>query len=315
MTNHIVLIHGRSFKPNKTELKRIWVAAMRAGIERDDNDGAALQAFDDAKKDLVYYGDLSNEFLDDPDDPYDEAADIANRRAALAELREISRSSFSEARYNKIRGLAGLKEGLADVASGPLAFLGLGDNLVGAVAPDMAHYWSPSQPWGSQLRARLTPVLARKLRNPDDRVALISHSLGTMIAYDTLWKFSHYGEYARLREKGAPVDLFITLGCPLGDATVRNHLKGATNAGIRRYPTNIRKWLNVAAEDDYISHDSKLADDFRAMQDFGLVGSLRDAAIYNLARRGGKANPHHSAGYLIHPVVSRHLGRWLKATS
>ncbi len=315
MANHIVLIHGRSFKPEKAELKRNWLSALRFGIARDDPGGDTLAAFDQAKKTFVYYGDLSNDFLRSRGKRYDVARDVADRSKALAALEEIPQRGFSEKRYNEIRGANGLMEGLADLASGPLSFLGLGDNLVGSVAPDMAHYWNTGRPWGSSVRWRLTFELEKKLKKPENHVALISHSLGTMIAYDTLWKFSHYAEYAHLRERGTPLSLLMTLGSPLGDSSVRKNLKGASVSGIRRYPTNIRKWVNVAAEDDYISHDSGLANDYHEMVDFGLVRSLQDEAIYNLAVRDGKANPHHGTGYLIHPVVSRHLRSWLRSTS
>ena len=35
MSNTILLVHGRSFKPDKTDLKRYWLAALRHGIRRD----------------------------------------------------------------------------------------------------------------------------------------------------------------------------------------------------------------------------------------------------------------------------------------
>ena len=31
----IVLIHGRGTKPNPTDLKRLWVDALTAGLQRD----------------------------------------------------------------------------------------------------------------------------------------------------------------------------------------------------------------------------------------------------------------------------------------
>lgn len=35
MTKHIVMVHGRNFKPNQAALKRLWVAALAHGVERD----------------------------------------------------------------------------------------------------------------------------------------------------------------------------------------------------------------------------------------------------------------------------------------
>lgn len=311
MANHIVLIHGRSFKPNERALRRTWLEALRFGIERDDPSGASLRAFDAARKTFVYYGDLSNEFLYARRKHYDEEEDVSDRAQCLAQLKALGPRSFDERRYNRIRGTNGLKEGFADLLSGPLSFLGVGDNVVGAVAPDMRHYWDPNLAWGSDVRSRLTRPLHRALKRSDDRVALISHSLGTIISYDVLWKFSHYSEYEGLRDLDAQLSLWLTLGSPLGDENVRDKLKGSTATGIRRYPTLVRDWVNVAAEDDYIAHDSNLADDYAEMKNFRLVRRLVDVPIFNLAVRDGTANPHHGAGYLIHPQVSRAVSRWL----
>ena len=102
MVNHIVLIHGRSFKPEKPELKRNWLSALRFGIARDDSSGHAVAAFDDAKKTFVYYGDLSGEFLRGRGKRYDEARDIADRKKTLAALEEVPQRGFTEKRYNQI---------------------------------------------------------------------------------------------------------------------------------------------------------------------------------------------------------------------
>jgi hypothetical protein len=47
------------------------------------------------------------------------------------------------------------------------------------------------------------------------------------------------------------------------------------------------------------------------MRQYGLVESLKDYKIYNLSLRGGKSNPHHSGGYLIHPRTVKILAEWI----
>ena len=61
MPKTILLVHGRGFKPPKKELQKLWFEALRFGIERDHP--AKLAAFNSAKVELVYYGDISNQFL------------------------------------------------------------------------------------------------------------------------------------------------------------------------------------------------------------------------------------------------------------
>ena len=62
MGKRIVLIHGRSYKPDKTSLKNNWVEAIRHGIERDHGTAKAT-AFKKTRLEMAYYGDLSNQFL------------------------------------------------------------------------------------------------------------------------------------------------------------------------------------------------------------------------------------------------------------
>ena len=147
-------------------------------------------------------------------------------------------------------------------------------------------------------------------RNRKGKLLVVSHSLGTIVAYDTFWKFSRMGEY-RHQYARRPIDLWITLGSPLGDTTVKRNLRGSRASGPRRFPCNVTRWENVAAEDDFISHDKRVADDYAAMKKEGLVRSIRDHTIHNLAVRNGRSNPHSSAGYLIHPTVVKLVCDWL----
>ena len=163
---------------------------------------------------------------------------------------------------------------------------------------------------GSDVRWTLTEPLREAFMAGDD-ILLVSHSLGTLVSYDVLWKFAHYGEYRDLREKGTRVKLWITLGCPLGDETVKRNLKGALADGYRRYPDNIARWLNIAAEDDYISHDQGVKNDFYRMEQWNMIKKITDKRIYNFAVREDGSNPHHSSGYLIHPEMSRAVAGWL----
>jgi hypothetical protein len=101
------------------------------------------------------------------------------------------------------------------------------------------------------------------------------------------------------------------LGAPLGDSMVRQQLLGANRKGRPRFPTNVLAWHNVSADDDYISHDNTVADDFKAMLKQRQVSSIRDYRIYNLAIRYGRSNPHSAIGYLIHPRITKILTDWL----
>ena len=271
-----------------------------------------MAKFDAVKKSFVYYGDISNNFLHYvtnaviPDD-------IETRLDALETLKSYSAADFNQNKYNAVSTTGYLTEALADTFSGTLSLLGIGSRLISTVAPDMAHYWAANTHFGSELRQRLTDQLKAAFDN-DDEIMLVSHSLGSIISYDCLWKFSHYGEYRQDYGANKKIDLLVTLGSPLADENVKKQLKGNHHSGKLKYPHNINNWVNIAAEDDYIAHDSRIDNDYKAMYAQGLLHTpIRDIyPIYNLTVRNNKSNPHSSIGYLINPSFVKVVNDWLE---
>lgn len=305
MAKNILLVHGRSYKPAKMDLQKLWVETLRFGIERDHPQ--KLQAFKDAKVELVYYGDISNAYLSQL---YNEEIpnDLDDRKASLANLKQYSKSQFTKTNYKNLPGYNPWMEAAADLFAGALNLIGLSDNIIEQVAPDMKEYWGDYH-FGSDVREAFTNAIVKALKRDGD-VCVIAHSLGTMIAYDVFWKLSYYSEY-RGQDWNRQVDRWITIGSPLADETVKDKLKGASHSEADRYPRNVREWINIAADDDYISHDQKVSGDYRSMKRLGYVDSIKDKRIYNLALRDGESNPHNGVGYLIHPTTIQAIAEWL----
>jgi hypothetical protein len=313
MAKRFILVHGRGFKPEREVFERTWSEAISHGLERDRGAGTRSR-FESCVRDFVYFGEASNEFLSDRTGPYDREADIADRQHCLNALQQLEARDFLDERgrenYEKGPGQRNFAAMLVSLAADPLAWLGLGARAIAFKAPDLREYWNPDSDFASRVRWKLTEVLEPALFAGDD-ILLVAHSLGTLIAYDNLWKLSHYAEHRRVFETGHKLTRWITLGCPLGNPTVRKNLKGHRASGARRFPANIREWINVAAVGDYISHDRTVRDDYRAMLEQGLIESIEDRRIFNLAIRHGRSNPHHGAGYLIHPTVIAAIADWL----
>src|SRR4030095_7884082 len=93
-----------------------------------------------------------------------------------------------------------------------------------------------------------------------DRVLLIGHSLGSVIAYDTLWELSHEGRAER-------VDLFVTMGSPLATRFIRRRMRGAGLDGALASPLDIRRWVNLAARGDTTALQPRLKPFFHEMID------------------------------------------------
>jgi hypothetical protein len=160
----------------------------------------------------------------------------------------------------------------------------------------------------TEIRGLLRDALTRAW-DAREHVLLIGHSLGSVIAYDTLWEFSH----GPGRRDGR-VDLLITIGSPLATQFIRRSLLGAKEPPARRYPTNIGRWLNFAAKADMTALRPRLAPSFREMVDLKLVESIEDeVGLENHFRGSIGLNVHEAYGYLAHSSVAAAIGEWLMA--
>lgn len=139
-------------------------------------------------------------------------------------------------------------------------------------------------------------------------VLLIGHSLGSVIAYDTLWELS-WKDVRPWR-----IETFLTLGSPLGMYYVQRRLSGRREKGARRFPTNIRHWVNVAARGDLTALDEHLRNDFHRMIRLRLVRDIVDYTdgIHTLFSTEAGPNPHRCYGYFFNPQVAGFIAGWMR---
>jgi hypothetical protein len=313
MAKRVVFIHGRHVMPLEEELRGLWFEAVSHGLRRDFGEAAA-QRFAATAKSFVYYGDLSNAILNRTQGA-GIPADIESRAASLQRLKRYRKSDFDKDNYNRLSKLGFVKEALADTFSDALSVVRAGTPLISAVAPDMVDYWDEEGYFGSEIHLRLSGVLKEAFDN-DEEIMLVSHSLGTIICYDSLWHFSHNDEYRNDYGAKKKVDLFVTMGSPLGDENAKQNLRGKEGSGALRYPHNIRRWVNLSAEDDYVSHDRVLKDDFHEMYKEGLLEEpiVDIHPLYNLTVHDEVSVPHAATGYLLHPAFIDVLHGWINNT-
>lgn len=305
----MVYVHGRDFKPREEDCFDLSVAALTAGIERDYPECA--EQFRELEKHCAYYGDLTGEFLISQGKRYDETLDVGDRRNALINLKSIAKKkNFGVGRYDRLPGKSAITEFAADVIAPVLGRIGFSRKLLAKVGVDLAEYWNNKSEYGEQVRARVRDAICAAF-DVDDTIILVSHGTGCLVVYDALWELSHSEQYAAAY-KDSKVDLWLTLGAPLGDTMVQKLIFGSNKKGVERYPTNVVSWHNVSAEDDFVSHDNTLADDFKLMLTQHQVSCIRDYRVYNMAVRYGKSNPHSSLGYLIHPRTAQVVCEWLR---
>lgn len=105
------------------------------------------------------------------------------------------------------------------------------------------------------LRQRLLDQL-QALRQEADRLVVVAHSMGTMIAYDVL----------RRCPGCPPVDTLITLGSPLGITEVQEKLVAEGAKGVDFPAATLRRWVNVYDPlDPVCGLDPRFANDYAAV--------------------------------------------------
>lgn len=168
---------------------------------------------------------------------------------------------------------------------------------------DVHRYIHNESGMGEAARADLREKLlaAEAARRP---VLLIGHSLGSVIAWDTLWALSRRDG----RETGC--SLFMTLGSPLGNRIIQRGLLGHDREGAERYPDNIGAWVNVVAIGELTALDRRMRNDYSEMQALGLTESIEDYDVYNHYREHGRLLVHSEYGYLVNAITAGLVADW-----
>ncbi len=116
----------------------------------------------------------------------------------------------------------------------------------------------------------------------DEKVVIISHSLGTVVAYDLM---------RRLRHK-VKVKLLLTTGSPLGIEIVKRRL----GPPLICLP-NVEKWVNVSDEEDFVALQTELTE-----TTFG-CGNIKNISHLD----NGNEDAHDILKYLAHDVVAKEI--------
>jgi hypothetical protein len=271
----VVYIHGAGNKPPADDLKRSW--------DRD------LFGQDMGQRTrIAYYADLLHEH---PGAVGPDACSDAEALAAIVEKATEPRAESNAEPPNLFNDLTvpgqefafNLSMSMATraasqtpvIATSMAAILPLPAplrrlllrKLLEQVIPDANGYFFTSKK--EPIRERLRGII----QSVDGPVIVVSHSFGTVVAYDVL---SEPGL------AGGSVSLLVTLGAPLGYAEIQDVITTPL-----RVPRPVRLWINFADPLDLVTLDTTLADDF------GGSSQLVDATVDNPS-----PNNHAACGYL-----------------
>ena len=313
----IIMIHGLASKPPADVTHELWRGTLTENIRVSHR---ALARRLDAHPEVfvsAYWADAVPHHI--PDD-----ADYCRRlrrqiEKVIAERRAV-KDNFHVGIGERFSGF--FKDRGLDLVKLLAGALSVKDEVMTRFLRETELY-DQDQYIADQMRASLEQAL-RDAWDSGLQPAIVAHSMGSFIAYDVLWRFSHrraegFAAYNRKRIK-----MFATLGSPLGDSSVRNLLfaRHHCHHSRRQFPTSIECWHNYACLGDVVAHqrnfDSTFYSPMRALGLFPTGKPYRSIDYVDLhnpfevvshtGNRGReKRNPHKSYGYLVQP----RLGSWL----
>jgi hypothetical protein len=244
MSSQLVFVHGRAQEHKDAgALKAEWISTWEEGLRKS---GLQIPIAEDDIR-FPFYGDALFDLVGNV--PDDQIAEIVVRGPPSTEEREFMHSVLDEARRK-----AGISDAQVEASAGveitergPLNW-----PWVRAIVQAIDRY----VPGGSGAAIALaTYDVHRYLRNPGIRdvidsgvrkaltagvpTIIVSHSLGTVIAYDLLRRD---GEAS-----GWKVPLFVTLGSPLAIAAIKRLLRPI------RFPSCAGKWYNAMDSLDIVA--------------------------------------------------------------
>jgi hypothetical protein len=317
----IILIHGLAAKPPE----EVWLDLCRSCLienirVNDPNLAQAVEANPEVIQ-SAYWADAVPHHIPDDEEYCGKLRDAVD--AVIAERKRI-KDKFHVGTGERV-GAFFKNRGL-DVINIFANALTIKDNVMKSVLVE-TRFYAQEQYVADYMRSPLEAKL-REAWDSGCEVALLSHSMGTFISYDALWRFSHRNaeQYRRFRDRS--VALYVTLGSPLCDSAVRDLLFAHYHKdyGARQYPTNVGMWHNYACLGDVVCHGADFKDCyFDGMREQRVMRSspahllIEYTNLHNPFRdvehEGNKGkekrNPHKEYGYLVQPRLGTWLGDFL----
>ena len=293
----ILFVPGKHPKPREQEHLHMLRYSLAGGLRRVSASAAdRIEQEPDlmgvASWNFSYYG----EYRDDSQDwPW---------IRLMLERGESSEKEKAEARHWHLR-LAYLYISIADYLPKLIRFIpqpALRQSVI-----ETYRYFSNIDNAACRVREYVKAPL-RKAWDEGKQVLLIGHSLGSVIAYDSLWELYY-------EEKRTDCADLLTIGSPLGMHFIQHRLQCWHCDKEMRFPGNIHHWVNIAAIGDLVALDSTVADDFSALVKQGSCTDIIDINknVYNYFRNEEGLNVHRSYGYLVNPEVCKTVARWLES--
>lgn len=294
MTRRLVFVHGRAQQhKDAAALKQQWIDSWRVGLA----DAGLKLPLADSDIRFPYYGDTLDQ-LDKGVDPAD-AAQVVIRGDGLSDDEKRFANAIAAHIQQRFitKGQLTAVAGPDVVERGPLQwewFQGVMQALdryvPGASAASIALATHDVYQYLKDDLVRDTideGVLGAF--EPDVETVVVSHSLGTVVAYRLLRLFG--------QARGWRVPLFVTLGSPLGVQEVRDTVR---KWAPHRCPECAQAWFNAFDDADVVALYPLDRYNFPVEPQLPAIDNKGD--VHN-----GTDNRHGITGYLDDPVIAKRI--------
>lgn len=288
MENVIIGIHGLGNKPPKDILKYWWEQAMIEGL-KTNNYTSSLPKFE-----MVYWADILYDQALDPKEKDTDSPVFLNEKYAEAnpnfEVEDHSTRKkvvkFLSQQLNRVL----LNHDLS------LNYSYITDAIVSKYFKDLEVYYSDESILKNDHLVKTKDLINNRLiqvleKYKNHNIMLISHSMGSIIAFDVLNFLTPH----------IPINTFVTIGSPLGLPIVIGKIAAEQKQrkiteNLMATPASVSKnWFNFSDILDKVAFNYKLDDDFS--ENSNGIKPI-DFLVTNNYEINGEKNPHKSFGYL-----------------
>lgn len=302
MANVIIGIHGLGNKPDKRQLEHWWKQAMIEGLKTNSYK-SILPKFE-----LVYWADIR---YDKPLSEYEEKSSPYFLEEVYTKGSDTFPTESHNTRKKLIDFIRRQMNHLLLNKDYSLNYSGISDALIAKYFKDLdAYYKEDCTPENASscnvkdlINKRLTETL---IKYKNDNIMLVSHSMGSIIAFEVL----------NFELTDSDISTFVTMGSPLGLPVIISKI-AAEQKQISNEETHMNTpppvsghWYNFSDILDKVAFNYKLSDDFT---DNKHRVSPVDFLVVNNYEIKGKKNPHKSFGYLRTAEFAKILNDFIAA--
>lgn len=289
MTRQLVFVHGRAQQGKNADLlKKEWIEAWKAGLAKN---GLTLPIAEDMIR-FPYYGDTLDQLVKGSTE--DQAADVVIRGAES----NNDEQAFMRSILREVQEMKGITDDLVRQVANPEAtergpmnwgwvqaiLSTLDQHIPGASGASVALFTHDVYEYLKNPGIRdVIDSGIRKAFSPDIETVVVSHSLGTVVAYNVLRRDGD--------DAGWKIPTFITLGSPLAVKVIKQGLTPI------RHPRCAPIWFNAMDERDVVALYPLDADHF------GVNPSIENKTDVD----NPTENRHGISGYLSDPVVAKRI--------